>query len=203
MLPLILLSTSSSKTKEYLQELERKGFFLFELKPKNNRYLLIEEIKELKKFLLISSSKKRCIVIHKFDTASYIVQNSMLKVLEENNENNLFILLCKDIRSLLPTVISRSKIIDIRDKRHKETFTKNNFIFSSFSEFPHIKTKEDAISFFNELVIFLRNKLQKGDYRSSNILRTIFETLFLIENYNLDPQLSTDYILLSLKKLYT
>lgn len=78
-----------------------------------NGSVSVESIRELQTYAKHKSDKLHAIIINKADSMTKSAQNAFLKLLEEPNENTVFILAVEDINKILPTVISRSQIIKI------------------------------------------------------------------------------------------
>ena len=73
--------------------------------------LKIEEIEMMQSFQKSFTSKKRYILINK-NLRNTIVQNALLKTLEEPNSNVSIIIFVNNISLLLKTIISRSQVYD-------------------------------------------------------------------------------------------
>jgi hypothetical protein len=73
---------------------------------------LIDDVRALQTSLSQSGGQQLTIfVITDFDRTSRVVQNALLKLLEEPPSNTLLILLCANLRGILPTIRSRCQII--------------------------------------------------------------------------------------------
>ena len=73
----------------------------------------IADVKDLKQFLKISLPQKTTIVLKNFDTTTEEAQNSLLKQIEEPNNQLSFILTAKNLDNVLPTIRSRCQTIDV------------------------------------------------------------------------------------------
>lgn len=69
----------------------------------------INDIRELKKILSLKTQGNiyRPVVINSAENLTEEAQNSLLKILEEPGERNVFILISKNLELLLPTIVSR------------------------------------------------------------------------------------------------
>lgn len=76
------------------------------------REIRLEAIKELQRLsgLTSFSGGYRVAIIREADRLNQSAQNALLKILEEPPAKTLFILVCEDERSLLPTIVSRCQI---------------------------------------------------------------------------------------------
>lgn len=79
--------------------------------------LKIDQIREVKQLLTLSTmeGKGRVIVLEDADTMTLSASNSLLKFLEEPNENVYLILLTQHLDLILPTIQSRSQILHFPD----------------------------------------------------------------------------------------
>lgn len=73
----------------------------------------IDQIREMNQqiFLTAQRSKKKIIFIDSADSMNTAAANALLKTLEEPTENSLFVLLARQLSTILPTVLSRCQII--------------------------------------------------------------------------------------------
>lgn len=77
--------------------------------------------------------KKIVIFLHA-DGMNEIAQNKFLKSLEEPSKSVIYILCCKDINKLLPTIISRTKKYYLSNENTEELITEFSFKFPKASE---------------------------------------------------------------------
>ncbi len=96
----------------------------------------IESIRSIGSFIKLKStgsgSFNRCIIIDSSEKMNVAAQNTLLKTLEEPPEGTLIILCVDSLQSLLPTILSRLSVIDIR-KVPKSDLTEY-FINKGYSE---------------------------------------------------------------------
>lgn len=84
-----------------------------EVSPKENKAISITEIHDLnKKLWQKSSSKQRLVVINGIDNIGLEAANATLKNLEDSPDNTVFLLIESHLSSVLPTIVSRSQIIN-------------------------------------------------------------------------------------------
>ncbi|MBI2074518.1 MAG: hypothetical protein HYT83_01630 [Candidatus Levybacteria bacterium] len=79
----------------------------------------IESIRIIQKNLYLTpiKDKLKAIVIKNAETLTIEAQNALLKILEEPPPAAIIILITSNVDSLLPTVISRCRIIELNDKQ--------------------------------------------------------------------------------------
>ncbi|MDP3998033.1 MAG: hypothetical protein Q8P89_00245 [bacterium] len=126
----------------------------------------IEAVREMEHFLSFkpySSPFKACI-IPKSESLTLPAQNALLKTLEEPPLKTLIILICPTPEILLPTIVSRCRLIQLPAKTEiKLTQEELQNLLSSVSSFPSFgigerlksaakvaKTRDEAIDFLNK-----------------------------------------------------
>ncbi len=211
MIPLILVSNNKKNIENYLKN---KDFndkkIIIRIVPEKTEFT-IGQIKEIIKEIKISQPFLRIYILEDFQLSSLEAQNAFLKTLEEAHNNVQFILTTVSLHRLLPTILSRSKVIYLdqakvssidkeiekaldkllKDKTY-QILSDNNFIVSS---------KNDALEIINNLIIFFRNGLA-SDKQSPLILKEILYIKGLLENNNLNNQLAIDHLLIFIRSTY-
>lgn len=73
----------------------------------------IDDVRNLQSLLSYSAAndQKRIVLLHGFESTKPVAQNALLKLLEEPPENTQFILITKNLESILPTVKSRCFVV--------------------------------------------------------------------------------------------
>jgi len=217
MLPLLIISKKNNEIEDYLKKLisEQKisPSLIYRIDPPKDE-IVLSQIKELKRDLIHSENKIRLIVISAFDRSGFEVQNSMLKILEENTEHNQFILLSANLEKILPTIQSRCKTIFFKKGPADSVEEKWSLLFEkvikskdpSFLNFPefNITNKNEVLKIFTQLVLYFRKILYKTPGPIPvNILKKTFYLSGLLENNNLNPQLTLDTLLIFIWKSYS
>ncbi len=133
--------------------LEKTAFFGAEGRSNASTTTNTSYIKQAKKTVIIENAEK-------MTTAA---ANALLKTLEEPSDNSLIILLTNDIDSLLPTIISRCRIINIKPENSEEfsEAKKNIDPFANASQWPELNDKavrEQYTDFLTKLVNYLRSQ---------------------------------------------
>lgn len=95
-----------------IENLENHASIIRLSKPEGKTELPIESVRELTKKLAIKAISRRLVLIEEADTLSLEAQNALLKTLEQPPTNTFFILTLNS--PLLPTVMSRAQIINVR-----------------------------------------------------------------------------------------
>lgn len=144
----------------------------------------IEQIRKLKRWALLKpfASKSKAAIINEAEKLTLEAQNSLLKILEEPPRHTLIVLTAAKESLLLPTIVSRCKVIRIKEEpeikldkpaignllhltcyllhaRGGERIKKVESL---------VKTREEAITFLDQFIFFLRKILLKK-YQISQI----------------------------------
>jgi DNA polymerase-3 subunit delta' len=201
MIPLLIVSDDNKLVNSYLNKLKRDNIF-FEITPSTKEYS-IDDIKSLIKETKVFHPKTRIYFLANFHLSSIPAQNSFLKLLEEPPFNVQFVLSTNNKNNLLPTIISRVKIIKLRGKNERGNVDK--FVVDEtkipLSQFK-ITDKESAKKILLDLIMFFRKKLD-SDKKSPIIIKEILRLNSLLESNNLNPQLTIDQGLIFIWKRYT
>jgi DNA polymerase III delta prime subunit len=169
----------------------------------------IEQIRDLEKKLALKpyKAKIKIAIINEAEKLTLPAQNALLKTLEEPPENSLIILTAAKKDLLLPTIISRCRIIRLREEIELE---KNSL------EIPEIQGKRvgeclkiaalycsgknEAIAFCQQLLLKERESfLNKPSVKKVRNIRYILKTIKFLES-NVNPALTTGNLLLKLVK---
>lgn len=111
----IIASTDKKRIEEKINEIVKKNqAIVSEFKLKT-----IEDARELKELTKLSHQQKLAVIIKEVEKASLPALNAILKNIEEPGPNIIFILTTRNIKSVIPTVISRCQIIKLTSKREE------------------------------------------------------------------------------------
>ncbi len=211
MIPLLLISDDQKKIKNYLGQFKEKKYLVIDLKPEKEEFS-IAEIKHFHKEIGIFHKNIRVYVLENFHLSSLEAQNSILKLLEEPPNNTLIVLSAPSDSKLLPTITSRTKIIFLGKKYEYKSDPEiekllNSFInkkgFNLFADRQFtVSNKEEAGTFIDQVIFLFRNRLI-NDKKASRIIKEAIRLKNLLQNNNLNHQLTIDHILIFIKKQYT
>lgn len=164
------------------------------LKPEKAE-LTIDQIRQLQRDVYVSFEKEVLIVLYDLDNSGLEVQNSLLKIFEEQGERLSFLLLIRDSARLLPTIISRCTVIASSPSLYSQEV--KNIDIDIVDYFSFVKnsdvTKEEAIARIDYT-------LQSHTLKNSKILKHLLTVRKLIMENNMNPLLALDSILLFLTK---
>ncbi len=107
----------------------------------------IEDSRELKKLIRFSFSEETAIIINNIDNATVEACNALLKNIEEPVPNLIFIITANNLHNVLPTIISRCKIVKSQKTIGKILNTNLNY-----KDALNIKDRDEAIVFIQNLV---------------------------------------------------
>jgi len=204
MIPILLISNNKKTLDEYSNiNFKKNANLFFEVIPSTKEYS-IEDIKGLIKETKVFHPKIRIYFLANFHLSSIPAQNSFLKLLEEPPANVQFVLSTNNKNSLLPTIVSRVKIIKLQGNDTKNVIGVQ-FIAPIISGLNLVKftitDRESAKDILLQIIIFFREKLE-SDKNSPLIIKEAIRLKALLENNNLNPQLTVDQVLIFIWKQY-
>ena len=93
-----------------------------EKKAKKNKFISIDDIRNMQKAFSLASVDEtyRTCIIDSADDLNLESSNAILKILEEPPEKTLFIIICHNIQSVLPTIFSRCQKIQFNNLEKPE-----------------------------------------------------------------------------------
>lgn len=183
-----------------------------ELKLSTKRTIGVEETKTLKSWANLkpfSASSKLGVI---FDAHALTVeaQNSLLKLIEEPNSFTNILLICDDHQKLLPTILSRCQIFELKiQKGNTESISEINLTdpierFVIIEQILTIKEKDIQISETNDLIYkLLQNQRyllfhSNFDRKYAKNIEKIHETIKMIAN-NVPLRLSLENLFINLE----
>ncbi|HSX18078.1 MAG TPA: AAA family ATPase [Candidatus Saccharimonadales bacterium] len=102
---------------ESTAKLTNHPYFLHIKKPDAKQDISIDTIREVIRFLRLKAlgngGIRRVVIIENAQHLSIEAQNALLKILEEPNDDTVFILTAPNEQSLLPTIVSRCQTIQV------------------------------------------------------------------------------------------
>lgn len=222
MQPILYLSEDQTNINTYIDSQKKyyktTPFTRFEIIPSPS--IGIEQIREIKNKLRFKSYQKiiNLIIIYDIHKATAEAQNSLLKILEEPPADSLFVLTSGFEELILPTVVSRCKIVK-DTARHKDipidegTF---NLLRQILQSSPGNRLlisqkitgkKEDSLKFLDSLLTIMKNMLSNPHKEVNLTVRQIGSITSKILNArsylqkNINPKATLDILLLSFPKI--
>jgi len=204
MQPIILVTNEEKQLSKFLEKNFSKEYIIVSLFPEKTEYS-INQIRFIQKEVKYFNPKKRAYIFFEFHRSSKEAQNAFLKLLEEPPINVIFIMVTASLYFLLPTIISRAKIINLRteqkaniDKNIKKTIEK---IKKGYLRFIRVDDRNKAKDIILSIIYFFKNRLLE-DTKSYLILKQLLKNLSLLEKNNLNPQITLDNLLIFIYKCY-
>lgn len=169
----------------------------------------ILDIRLLQKRIFLTPVKgnKKVVILEVFFGMTLEAQNAFLKLLEEPPINTIIMILTTETDFLLPTVLSRCNIINLRKtkKIDKENISKNLIIFNNllngknalFLAQENGKSREEALNFLEELIITAEENLEK-EKKFAKAIKKMQKTFFIIKTTNVSPRFALENLFLSL-----
>lgn len=173
----------------------------------------IEDIRTIQKTLFLKPLKgsKRAVIIKKAQRLTLQSQNALLKTLEEPPSHAILILTTEKKGSLVPTVISRCQVLEIKEQKifKKEELEKHKKMiqnFSSFSVAHRMKyaqdgatSKEEALALLETLIFSGREMLlENPETKLARFLLKIQKTHTIISTTNVNLRFALEELFLSL-----
>lgn len=197
---------------DYRRKNRINPYFWQEILPEKKE-ITIDQIRQVKGSLRTSAGQTRCFVFYNFDDATVEAQNALLKTLEEKNDQNQFILTGFSLGRILPTVQSRSRIIDLdRSDRGGALNEGKASLLSAVAGGSDLKfladpavvgsTRENTQEWCLAALQFFEDRLGSDGPRAAAVVRKILQINNLLKDNNLNAQLALDELLIFISKTY-
>lgn len=177
----------------------------------------IEEIKNMQKKLFLKpiKSKTKAVILEDAELLTTIAQNALLKSLEEPPANTIIILSSHSKETLLPTILSRCQIIELKDKTHTLSEKETNESTEFLNLLPNMpiseklkkaetlsKDKQKAKNWIANLIHILRQKLLESPNNLSTLrtITTLQKTHTLLTTTNINPRFALEIAILDIPK---
>ena len=203
---------TSSKTSDLLKEYEVEpidvNFHTYE------KAMGIEDVRNIQKAILLKPfrGKTKAVVIDAYENITQEAQNALLKILEEPPANTIIIITTTEKELILPTIISRCKIIflqEIETKLTEDDILKFGNVLNILENGKSgdklkiaqdaTKDKEIAALWLEQLAIFVKDKLEKDTKNEKylNFLKELQKTYKAIKSTNVSQRIALENLLLS------
>ena len=174
----------------------------------------IEDVRNIQEKILLKpfKGKTKAVVIQAYENITTEAQNALLKVLEEPPANTIIIISIQKKELLLPTIISRCKIIELKEKvtnLANENLLQlgdtlnillNGKIGGKLKIAQDIAINKDgAVMWLEKMAIFVREKLIENynDSRYLNFLKSLQKTYVVIKSTNVNQRIALENLFLS------
>ncbi len=174
----------------------------------------IEDVRNIHKKIILKpfKGKAKAVVIQAYENITTEAQNALLKVLEEPPANTIIIINTSKKELLLPTIISRCKIIELKEKETNLAdgdllqlsdilnILLNGKIGDKLKVAQDIsKNKDEAASWLEKMSLFVRKKLieNQNDSKYPSLLKSLQTTYKAIKNTNVNQRIALENLFLS------
>ena len=186
----------------------------------------VEDVKNLKKKIILKpiKSKTKAVILDGTNGITIQAQNALLKLLEEPPQHTLIYLAVPNKELMLPTILSRCEIINLKDNptelSREETAQYFNILISLLSigvgdrlklAQDITKNKEDVVPWLEKMIIVARqtlltnykNEPTASDQRPKtkdyvNILISFQKTHIILKTTNVNPRLALENLFLNI-----
>lgn len=174
----------------------------------------IEDVRSIQKQILLKpfKGKTKAVIIDTYEDITPQAQNALLKILEEPPSNTIIIITTAKKELILPTIISRCKVIVLLEKEIK--LTQDNL--SKFQDTLNIllngtsgdklkiaqdvtTNKGDAALWLEKMAVFIKNELTKNcnNLKYLNFLKELQATYKAIKSTNVSQRTALENLFLS------
>ena len=202
MLPVIFVTSNEEAVQRYIDDLKQS----YKLHPscvyiiKQEKKLTIEPIREVLASTSTYTYQTYLVVIYGFDSASIVIQNSLLKTLEEESSHVQFVLVVQEESGVLPTIRSRAHIV--YDKARKVLPLKSAAYHYTSLTLPEWMSMTSKISkdksglIIDSIIHDLRVAMLEGSNQEeyTKALHTILQLRRNMRAFNLNPEHVLDQI---------
>lgn len=212
-----LISSKNNKNAlEYIQEVclkEKIGKF-DQVIIGSEKQIGIKDIKILQEKTLLKpfKSKQKIVALNAEEGITTEAQNALLKILEEPPANTIIILIVNNKNIVLPTILSRCKIIELNsqalyseEKLRDYEIEFDKFIKLNWGERLKLaetlaKDKKQAIFYLEKIILGAREKmLNKHDLNIQKIIIDLQKRYIELKNSNANLRLGLESLFISIK----
>lgn len=174
----------------------------------------IEDVRSIQKKILLKPfrGKTKAVVIQVYENITTEAQNALLKILEEPPANTIIVISIQKKEFLLPTIISRCKVIELKEKEislidedllelsNTLNILLNGKIGDKLKVAQDIaKDKDETVLWLENISVFVREKLIENynDLKYLNLLRLLTATHTIIKSTNVNQRTALENLFLS------
>lgn len=173
----------------------------------------IEDVRNIQKSALLKPfrGKTKAVVIDAYENITLEAQNALLKILEEPPANTIIVIQIAKKELLLPTIISRCKVIILQQKEIKlneEELSKvnndlnillNGKTGDKLKIAQDIARNKDGKMWLEKMATFIKEKMAKDNKNSNllNFLKELQKTYKTIQSTNVSQRTALENLFLS------
>lgn len=208
----LIISKPITKAREYAEEfckknkIDRTDITFIE----SEKSVGISVVREFQKKIYLKpfKSDKKTVILSAENGITAEAQNALLKILEEPPVNTVIFLLVQSLENVLPTIISRCKVVILNDEIEKD-FKQYLKLLSGIGEKTageklkiaqdYSKDKDTALQFL-EGMIFASEQILKNPEGASTVknVRLLQKTYGEVKNTNSNLRLALEHLLLNM-----
>lgn len=163
----------------------------------------IGDIRELQKKIYLKPFKSniKAVLINATTGITTEAQNALLKTLEETPEDTIIVLQVMNADEVLPTILSRCKVIQIKSVKENIDISKYVKIFNSNGIGERMKLAQDLAKDKNESLDFLENliiDLRKDLVANYKAIKSIQKFHTIIKTTNVNLRLALENLFLNI-----
>ncbi len=208
-----LITGPIQKAKEYTFEfLKKERVDKFDITIiESEKAVGISQIREFQKKIYLKpyKSDKKAVTLVAEEGITIEAQNALLKVLEEPPSNTLIIILGKNNNDFLPTIISRCKLINIKEEGNKTDLSKYEKLLVSLNNKKigeklkiaqdYSKDRQIALEFLKSMLLVSQKLLEEMPKKSSVKKINAFNKAYgEVNSTNINLRLLLENLLLSI-----
>jgi DNA polymerase III delta prime subunit len=212
----LIVAKDKNLTSSYTSDLLKKNSVDF-IDINNQIYekiMGIEDVRNIQKAILLKPfrGKVKAVVIEAYENITPEAQNALLKILEEPPSNTIIVITAARKDLLLPTILSRCKLITLQDREIKLAEndlselnkTLNILLDGKIGDKLKIaqdiaKNKEDSALWLEKMAVFVKEKMVKDHTNSKylDFLKELQKTYKTIKNTNVSQRTALENLFLS------
>lgn len=155
--------------------------------PKEENSIGIDEIKNLQEEMKFKPYQERVQIaaILQSKKLTHQAQNAFLKTLEESPDTSVYILICRNEKDLLPTIVSRSKKLYSKEKKdedisYEKTCFEDKNLIECFNTFEDISKDKFATLMYLDTYLNTLQKELKDGIKDGTDVRVITRKISLV-----------------------
>jgi DNA polymerase III delta prime subunit len=174
----------------------------------------IENVRNIQEQILLKPfrGKTKAVIIQAYENITQEAQNALLKVLEEPPANTIIIISTQKKELLLPTIISRCKIIELKEKQIslinedllKLSGTLNILLNGKIGDKLKVaqdiaRNKDETALWLEKMAVFVKDGLIKNNSNPKylNFLKELQKTYKAIKSTNVSQRTALENLFLS------
>jgi len=174
----------------------------------------IADVRNIQKAILLKPfrGKTKAVIIDTYESITLEAQNALLKILEEPPANTIIVIMTAKRELILPTIISRCKIIVLKEKENKLTEADSTELKNALNILLNgqtgtklkiaqdiAKDKENVALWLEKMLVFIIKEIIKDNQNSKylNILKKLQKTYKTIGNTNVNQRTALENFFLS------